>query len=488
VLITPKQNNLLIRNSLPYFIAKTFTTTEPVDYKHNWHIDYIAEYLEAIRRRDITRLIINLPPGYTKSVAVNIAFSAYVLGHNPKERIISASCDFLLALAMSNKTKMVMESDWYKEAFPDTQIKQEVENTQRLYKTIQGGGRQACSVGGKIIGGSASMIIVDDPIDVTDAEAKSGIHITNANNWYDASLYQRLRDKKKGPIVIIMQRLKANDLAGHLLKRDNFEHCVIPCIEDTVGGRVYSFGRFEKKRKEGEYLFEEIEGKKEIESAKVRLGTYGFAGQYQQRPAPLGGGIFKKEWFGEYESRRDYTHIVLSLDTAYKPEQHNDPSVCITWGIHENGYDILHVWRKRVLYTVLQKQMLDLAHASKPTVYGVNYSILIEDKASGSALIPVMREETKYPITAINPCVDKETRARTIAPIVEQGKVFLPKNALWKEVFMLEVLTFDKSEHDDQVDAMTQFLNWVSVGIPTTISDEMTDNKADEKRFDNKQW
>ncbi len=99
-----------------------------------------------------------------------------------------------------------------------------------------------------------------------------------------------------------------------------------------------------------------------------------------------------------------------------------------------------------------------------------------------------MRKETNYPIVAILPQGDKLTRAHVVAPILEQGKVFLPKNALWKEDFMLEVLAFDNSEHDDQVDAMTQFLNWISLSSPAQIVDEMIDNKASEDRFDDKQW
>lgn len=448
-----------LRKKLPFFVKKVFETTEPRNFVRNWHIDFICEYLQAVNRKEITRLIINVPPGYTKSVMVNVAWSAYRLGINPADRIMSASHSYQLSISMSNKTRQVMESDWYKKVFPETRLKTDVENRQNFYATTENGHRGAYSVGGKVVGSSGDCLIIDDPIDASDTSSLA--KIKSCNDWFDHSFYTRLRDKKEGAIVIIMQRLAEDDLVGHLLKGeiDKYHHISIPGIEDTLGGKLYSFGSFSRMRTEGELLCEAIDNDVTIAKAKERMGTYQFASQYQQRPAPLGGGVFKKEWiqFHDDDDWPDrFEEIINSWDTAYKPDEHNDPSACTIWGILGEDYYLIHVFVKHLEYPNLKAKMTDLYDEFDSD------RILIENKVSGISLAQDFRldKNRKLPIIPINPIGDKLTRAHSVTPKFESGRIHIKKNSPWLDAYLIELLLFPQAKHDDQVDSTTQFIKW----------------------------
>lgn len=452
-----KQHYQLLRRDMPAFIGKSFNTTEPTYYLPNWHIDLMCEYLKATLTGECKRLIINIPPGYTKSVAVNVAYSAYAMGIDPSHRILSASHTFDLAKQMSNKTKQVLESDWYAETFPNTILLRDKENRQDFYKTTENGFRQIVSVGGKVTGKGGNIHIIDDPIDAQDADKHSGIAIRKVNDWFDNTFYSRLRDKKNGVIIIIMQRLHHMDLTGHLLasKLDTYEHCCIPAIEDHRDGKLYAFGNFAKWRREGNMLCEKIEGKVELDKAKERLGTIGFAGQYQQRPTPKSGGMFHKAWFKRYNPDKEepfFDRIEQSWDTAQKAGELNDYSVCTTWGITNNQYYLLHVLRRKMEYPTLK------AVAKEHAVVWEADKLIIEDKSSGQALIQDLRRETTLPIVAEMPVTDKVTRAAAISALIEAGKVVLPTHAPWLKDFETELFGFPLAPYDDQIDSMTQFL------------------------------
>lgn len=452
----------MLRQNTHTFIAKTFKTVEPATYVPNWHIDLISEYLDAIVAGEVTRVIFNVPPGYTKSISVNVGFSAKLMGVQPFRRILSASHSYQLSLKMSNKTRSVVQAPWYQATYPDMILKTDVENRQDLFSTTQNGYRQAVSVGGKITGGGGDVLMIDDPLDATDAAAVSGAAVRAANDWFNGTFYSRLRDKKKGIIIVIMQRLLDMDLTGMLQGQmnDKFEICKIPAIEDTPGGRLYTFGNFSYHRPEGEVLCDAIEGPKEMAAAKERLGTFGFASQYQQEPAPKEGGLVKKEWFQYYDFERGLptpVSIVQSWDTAVKADQIHDYSVCTTWYVAENGFYLVDVLRQRMEYPELKRSTIAQSEKWKPDL------ILIEDKASGQALIQELQTSTQLPIMPTMPVQDKITRLSVTTPKIEAGKVFLPKGKEWVDDYVKEMILFPNVLHDDQVDSTSQFLKWTTM-------------------------
>jgi predicted phage terminase large subunit-like protein len=447
-----KAFDALLRTRLAAFTRKTFATVDPgTPYSHNWHVDLIAEYLEACTRRQIKRLIINIPPRYLKSISVTVAWPAWLLGHDPSESILAASYAHKLSLKHSTDCRLIMKSDWYRRIFPGTQLTDD-QDTKEKFVTTSRGMRYATSVAGSAIGEGGNFLIVDDPTSAT--QANSPVQRETANEWFDQSFATRLNDKENGVIVVVMQRLHAEDLTGHLLGKGGWEHLCIPAVAET---RTHiDFGRIKVTRESGEPLHSERENLQAIERQKVALGSYAYAGQYQQRPAPAEGGMFKAGWFQRYERRDEkYLRIVQSWDTAIKASQINDPSCCTTWGERLGGWDLLQVVVRRLEYPDLKSLVMSQASAWQPN------AILIEDKASGQQLLQDLRRETQLPIIAINPEADKITRAAACSAMIEAGRVYLPTQAAWLTDYEMEMLQFPNATHDDQVDSTTQFLNWI---------------------------
>jgi predicted phage terminase large subunit-like protein len=440
--------------SLSAFTRKAFSIVDPgATYEHNWHVDLVCEFLEKCLSREIKRGIINIPPGYLKSITANVALPAFALGHNPSERIVSGSYSEGLSLKHSVDCRLVIQSDWYKQIFPDVILTGD-QNTKQKFQTTDRGQRYAVSVGGTVTGDGGNILIVDDP--VNPKNAMSDTERTNANNWFDQTFYTRLRDKKNGVIIIIMQRLHQDDLTGHLMEKGGWELLSLPVEAEkdetwTIKGETLT-------RKKGELLHPEREGKEEIRKAKIVLGSYGFAGQYQQRPSPLKGGMIDLQWFKRYTTiPKEFIRIIQSWDTASKDKEINDPSVCQTWGETTDGYYLIDVYRDRIQYPQLERAAKGKFRQFNPS------TILIEDKSSGISLIQTLRQSTdgKYPVIAIEPEKDKVTRMSTCTPTIEAGYCYLPVQASWLPDYESELMNFPNSTTKDNVDATSQFLNYV---------------------------
>ena len=449
------------RRSLSAFVRKVFSTVDPAtDYKHNWHVDLICEYLEAATRREIQRLIVNIAPRSLKSNIVSVGWPAWLIGHNPSEQIVGASYSGSLALKHSVDCRTVIQSAWYKNMFPDVELTGDM-NTKSEFVTTKRGHRIATSVGGTATGKGGNILLIDDP--VNPEEAMSDTARDGANTWYDQTYSTRLNNEDTGVIALVMQRLHTNDLTGHVLDVDDWTHVKIPmkapCRE------VIDFGKVKLVREEGDLLHPERVNEKQYQAKCRTLGAYGAAGQLQQDPAPLGGGMVKTKWFGRYRTAPDrllFTRVVQSWDTAQKENELNDPSVCTTWGEYNNNYYLLDVYSDKLRYPKLKSAAKNLAAKWNPD------AILIEDKSSGTSLIQDLRESTSLPILAIEPHGDKVTRMDTCSPTIEAGVVFIPEEAHWLFDFELEVSNFPNVTHDDQVDSLSQFLNWLkknSMGI-----------------------
>ena len=457
--LTPQQAALELiarrnmRHKMSPFVQRVFHTVNPgTEYLNNWHVDLISEYLEACYRRQVTRLIINIPPRMLKSTLVSVAWPAWLLGQDPTLKVLASSYAHKLALKHNTECRLVLRQPWYQRVFPQVQLADD-QDTKDLFVTTARGQRFATSVGGTATGEGGDFLIVDDP--VNPLQAASQTMREAANNWFDHTFSTRLNDKKNGVIVVVMQRLHAADLSGHLLHKGGWEHLCLPAVAPE---RTFiQFGDVSITREEGEPLHAEREGIADIERAKRELGSMAFAGQYQQRPAPAEGGIIKLDWLQHTYARREeqYTSIVQSWDTAVKADQIHDPSCCITFGMKQDGHDVLDVTVARMEYPDLKRKVMSHAQA-----WGAD-AVLIEDKASGQSLLQDLRRETALPLIAIEPRGDKVTRIVGCSAIIEAGKVRLPEHAHWLEAFISELLLFPNAIHDDQVDALSQYLNWV---------------------------
>ncbi len=452
----------LLRGDLGTFVQRAFAELFPATtLEWNWHIDAIVAKLDACRRGEIRRLIVNVPPRSLKSLCCSVAFPAFVLGHDPTAQLICASYGQDLADKLARDTRTVMQSRWYEGAF-GRRLAAARPSLQEIVTTDHGV-RLATSVGGVLTGRGGDFLIVDDPL--KPDEAVSDVQRQKVNDWFDGTLLSRLNDKRRGTIVVIMQRLHEDDLVGHLLDRgDDWEVLSFPAIAecDETFAIATPVGTHTHHRRVGDVLHPEREPLAVLDGLRRSLGAYHFAGQYQQSPRPLGGGLVKEDWFGTYtlETRpAAFERIVQSWDTASKATELADFSVCTTWGATDDDrYFLLDVFRVRLEYPDLKRAVRDLHARYQPQ------TVLIEDKASGIQLIQDLRRDGLHAVTPYKPQVEKVMRLLAQTPTIEAGRVLLPDVAPWRAAYLHELTSFPKGRHDDQVDSTAQALEWFSTG------------------------
>ena len=449
---------LRVRNDLSTFIHRTFQTVAPAQpYLHNWHIDAMAWHLEQCAKGAIKRLMITLPPRYGKSICASVAFPAWVLGRDPSKRIICASYSENLASKHAGDCRTVMESDWYRRAFPCTRISRD-KNMELNYLTTRQGFRYSTSVGGTLTGRGGNLIIVDDPINPEGAMSET--KRSTVNDWFNSTLYSRLDSKRDDVIILIMQRLHVDDLAGYVTPRERWTHLNLPAIADSDQRIQIGDGQFHP-RHVGDLLHEAREPRDVLEKLKVTLGSFNFSAQYQQCPVPIEGEIIKWSWFQFFDTRPARVpndRIIQSWDTASKAKELCDYSVCTTWLQQENRYYLFDVLREKLDYPRLKRRVLE--HAFKHEAS----TVLIEDKGSGTSLIQDIKQGDSYGILnpiGILPQGDKITRMSAQSAKIEAGQVYLPKQAAWLGDLQAELVQFPRGAHDDQVDSISQFLNWI---------------------------
>jgi len=461
--LTTAEYRTFLRNDMHSFSDRAFRELNPnVAFLRNWHIELVASKLEACGRGEITRLIVNVPPRSLKSHLAAVAFPAFLLGHDPHAQIICASYGQDLANKHSLDCRNLMASQWYKGLFP-TRLSPQKQSLQE-FATVQNGFRLATSVGGVLTGRGADFIIIDDPL--KPDEALSETQRNAVNEWYDHTLYSRLNDKRTGCIIIIMQRLHEDDLVGHVLEQEQWQQVRLPAIaeEDEIHVIESPIGRRMICRQTGEALHPEREPLGLLEHLRRTIGEYNFAGQYQQQPAPLGGGMVKAEWFKTYvsgEQPAKFDMIFQSWDTANKSTELSDFSVCTSWGRKNKKLFLLHVLRKRMDYPELKRAVRDQSERFKPS------NILIEDKASGTQLIQELIRDGAYGVTRYEPEMDKIMRLHSVTSTIANGFVYLPTEAAWLPAYLHELTTFPNGKHDDQADSTSQALDWAKANHHT---------------------
>ncbi len=452
--------DVLLRHDFCAFIERCFYQLNPqTAFLFNWHIELMAAKLDAVRRGQIRRLIINVPPRSLKSIAASIALPAWWLGRHPSTQILSVTYGQDLSDKLALDCRSVMTSSWYQALFP-TRLSSYKQSVQEFMTTDQGF-RLATSVGGVLTGRGADVLIIDDPL--KPDQALSDTQRRSVNDWYDHTLYSRINDKQKGAIVLIMQRLHEDDLVGHVTEQEPWEVVRFPAIAEQDETYVIDspYRVIHHRRKRGEALHPERESLETLAVMRRALGDYNFAGQYQQAPAPLDGGMVKRGWFGYYDPYPldlAFERIIQSWDTANKATELSDYSVCTTWGILWDRIYLLHVLRERLNYPELKR-----AVRMQYQGYGANV-VLIEDKASGTQLIQELIAEGIQAIKGCMPEHDKVMRLHAQTATIENGMVFLPKQAPWSDAYLHELLTFPNGKYDDQVDSTSQALEWIKRG------------------------
>ena len=447
-----------IRNDYSFFLKKVFETVTPsTKLMNNWSLGLLAEYLMAVQKFQLPKIVITQAPRTLKSINVSIAFPAWILGHNPSAKLLCASYGKELATPLSVDCRLVMQSEWYTKAFPETVIVTG-ENEKTKFTTTQRGKRTSTSVGAACTGLGGSYLILDDPLRASDAQ--SPLAIDTCNEWFDKTWVNRMDDPNQGSWVVNMQRLATNDLAGYLKERG---WPVLNIPFEAERKLIFTYPNSEKVYKvmeQGEYLHPERFGNEFISTVKDNPYTY--ATQYQGNPTIQGGNLFKKHWFLKYDRTKlpEFTRVVQSWDTAFKAGTRNDYSVGLTWGVHADKYQstyyLLDVIREKLEYPDLKEKVLESCAKYNPS------EILIEDKASGQTLFQDLRRFVGTKLVAVKAETDKISRATPSVDWIKHGQVVLPDQAPWLEDYLNELTRFPVSEYDDQVDATTHFLNHMS--------------------------
>jgi predicted phage terminase large subunit-like protein len=448
----------LLRSHLPSFVRKSFQTILPgTPYLPNWHIDAIVHQLMRVQAGDISRLLINQPPRSLKSICVSVAYVAWLLGHDPTRRVIVVSYSNDFAAELHRQFRMVIDAPWYRALFPA--MRPEKDSGTELVTTA-GGSRYATSIGGTLTGRGADLIIVDDPLKAEDAMSESARR--RVIDWYGGTLVSRLNDKENGPIVVVMQRLHENDLAGHLIEQGGWHPLDLPAVADEDSTTPTGHGKSFTRRR-GEVLHADRESQAVLERIRTEIGSLMFSAQYQQRPVPLEGNLIKRDWFRFYDQppQPGPGHLVVqSWDIAMMTGEANDFSVCTTWRMVRSDYYLIDVFRARLQYPDLRRKV-----ASLVARYGAG-TILIEKAGPGMTLLQDLQSDLPQGMTrpiGVKPDGSKADRMVAESAKIEAGHMHLPKQADWLGSFLLELLAFPNGRYDDQVDSVSQFLKWAAV-------------------------
>ena len=418
----------------------------------------MAWHLQLCASGAVTRLIMTVPPRHLKSTCASVAFPAWILGHDPSARIICVSYSADLAARHARDCRRVMESQWYRRIFPGMRLSRE-KNAEMEFMTTAQGYRYSTSIGGTLTGRGGNYIIIDDSLKAD--EAMSEVSRSGVNESYDRTIYSRLDDKRKDRIILVQQRLHVDDLVGHVLQKEKWTHLNLPAIAETdqdipIGrGKIY-------RRKIGEVLHPERETRETLATIRIALGSYDYYAQYQQCPIPPEGAILQREWFAVYDEipeRRRGDRIIQSWDTALTDGKSSDYSVGITFLVRGNDYFILEIVREKLNYPDLRRRIYQywLRWGAEPPI--------IEDMGSGTSLIQDLRSDefAGFPkAIAYKPEGDKLSRMHAQSAKIEAGHVHLPKRANWLDDFLIEVAQFPRGRHDDQIDALSQFLDWIT--------------------------
>lgn len=447
------------RRSLRTFIELAWPLVESASFVPGWHIDAIAEHLEAVTRGQIRNLLITIPPRHTKSTIVSVMWPCWEWIDGPSRRWLFASYAESLAIRDNVRSRRLIQSAWYQTNWGGRYQFAGDQNEKRKVETDHGGHRIAVGTGGSATGEGGDRLVIDDPHNV--GEIESAVVRTGTLDWHDQVWSTRANDPKTTARVIIMQRSHCDDLAGHVLEQGGWEHLSIPA-EYEGDTRKTVIGWHDPRQQEGELLWPERFGPAEIAEAKRTLGSFAYAGQYQQRPVPASGGVWKKDWFRFYR-RADlpakFDMVAASWDCAFKDLKTSDFVAGQLWARKGADCYLLDQVHGRLDFPATLAAIRSLNARAR---YAKG-AVLVEDKANGSAVLAVLKREIPGMI-GVNPEGGKESRAAAVAPMIEAGNVLLPMpdEQPWVEDTLLEFCTFPAAKHDDRVDACSQALTWLS--------------------------
>ena len=412
------------------------------DFIEGYHHKIIAEKFNQMANGEIKRLIVNMPPRHTKSEFASSLLPAWMIGNNPKLKIIQTTHTGELAIRFGRKAKTLIDSQEYQEIF-QTRLREDSQAAGK-WETAQGGEYFASGVGGAITGRGADLLIIDDPHSEQDAMNRQALE--RAYEWYTSGPRQRLQPG--GRIVCVMTRWNTKDLTGMLVQS-----------QKTAKSDQWHVVEFPAIMPSGKPVWPEYWKLPELEGVKASLSVAKWNAQWMQNPTSEEGAIIKREWWQPWE--KDYLpplkHVIQSYDTAFMKKQTADYSAITTWGVFQDNEDtphqliLLDAYKDRLEFPELRRL------AKEQYDYWQPETVLVEAKASGLPLTHELRS-MGIPVVNYTPSKgnDKHTRVNSIAPLFESGMIWAPTHEKFAQEVIEECAAFPYGDHDDLVDSMTQ--------------------------------
>ena len=434
---------------------------------HKEICDTLDQFYEDVKNKKSPRLIICMPPRSGKSQIISRNFPAYLFGRDPNLNIITASYSADLSSRFNLDVQRIIDSDAYRSIYPNTLLGgkayPQYKKTDSLFEIVNyKGSYRSAGVGGGLTGMGCEILIIDDPLK-DRAEANSPTIRNKLMDWYKSTAYTRLSDG--GGVIILQTRWHTADLAGQLIQAMHND-------EDADQFRVIEYQAIaehdEPHRKKGEALHPERFSLAKLLAIKNTIGAYEWSSLYQQHPVPKEGALFKLDNFKRYNEKSkpvQFDLMVGSWDMTFKDNKTNDFVVGQIWGRKGADFYLLDEFRGQWDFV----KTLDIFVNVAKKYHRVN-AWLVEDKANGSAIISTLK---KY-ISGIKPITPKESkiaRAEAISTYVESGNVYIPEQASYMNDLEFEIVNFPAVEHDDQIDSMTQALNYFREKAPLKISE-----------------
>jgi predicted phage terminase large subunit-like protein len=436
------------------------------------HHRVIAQKFNDLATGKITRLIVNMPPRHTKSEFASYLLPAWMVGRNPKLKIIQATHTGELAVRFGRKAKTLIDSDDYRKIF-DTTLREDSQAAGR-WETAQGGEYFAAGVGGAITGRGADLLIIDDPHSEQDAMSASAFD--NAYEWYTSGPRQRLQPGAK--IVLVMTRWSKKDLTGILLdnqkdvKGDQWEVVEFPAIMDHG-----------KKKKPVWPQYWKLD---ELEKVKATLPVGKWNAQWMQKPTSEEGALIKREWWKKWDKDHlpDCHYVIQSYDTAFLKKETADYSAITTWGVFYPNEDakpnliLLDSIKDRFEFPELRREALEQYQYWNPDM------VIVEQKASGTPLTHELRQ-MDIPVMTFTPSRgnDKHVRVNSCAPLFEAGIIWAPDRKFAEEVIE-ECASFPYGDHDDLVDSMTMAVMRFRQGGFLPHPEDYEDEKTEPRKME----
>lgn len=455
---------LVRRGGLRKFVELAWSIVESSQFVAGWHIDEICAHLEAISRGGIRRLVINVPPGMSKSLITSVFWPAWDWLVRPERKWMFATFDADLARRDALRCRELVTSDWFRARWGDRVAiydGAEKQRTMGVYHTTRGGLRFSTSVvAGKATGWHAHIQVVDDPTKPKDVRAggdKARDALDRTRDWWQQTMASRKADPKDFARVIIMQRLHEDDLSGHVLREGGWEHLRLPMHYEADAPCVTSVGG-DRRTEERELLCPDRFDEAAVAETEREMGPQTTAAQLQQRPAPAKGLIFERDWLAhEYSELPAGALYVQSWDCAFKDLDSSDYVVGQVWAHSGARFYLVDQVRAKMSFPATCQAIRDLSKKwPKATAK------LVEDKANGTAVIAHLEKELSG-LVAVEPEGGKVARANAVAPLFAAGNVFVPQltKCAWIGDWREEMAKFPMGRYDDAVDATTQALRYL---------------------------